>query len=114
MGSETGMVRSAIDSLLRQTGAEVLRPCDPGYGLACDNVAAFEVVLADGRIVQASKTMNADLFWALKGGGNNFGIVTNIRMQAVKSRPIWGGLTMMSPQTIPQAAEALVDFTIES
>lgn len=80
-------------------------------GLACDNVAAFEVVLADGRIVQASKTVNADLFWALKGGANNFGIVTNIRMEAVRSRPVWGGLTMMSPETIPQAAEALVDFT---
>ncbi|KAG6358441.1 hypothetical protein INS49_014325 [Diaporthe citri] len=80
-------------------------------GLACDNVAAFKVVLADGRIVQASKTANADLFWALKGSTINFGIVTNIRMQAVKSRPVWGGLTMMSPQTIPQAAEALVDFT---
>ncbi|KUI53149.1 Bifunctional solanapyrone synthase [Cytospora mali] len=80
-------------------------------GFACDNVAAFEVVLADGRIVQASKIMNADLLWALKGGGNNFGIATNIRMQAVRSRPVWGGLTMMSPQTIPQAAQALVDFT---
>ncbi|KAG8163055.1 hypothetical protein KVR01_007533 [Diaporthe batatas] len=80
-------------------------------GFACDNVSAFEVVLADGRIVQASKNTNADLFWALKGGGNNFGVVTNIRMQAVKSRPVWGGLTMMSPETIPQAAEALVDFT---
>ncbi|ROW10352.1 hypothetical protein VMCG_01988 [Cytospora schulzeri] len=80
-------------------------------GFACDNVAAFEVVLADGRIVQASKSMHADLFWALKGGGNNFGIVTNIRMQAVRSRPVWGGLTVMSPETIPRAAEALVDFT---
>lgn len=80
-------------------------------GFACDNVAAFEVVLADGRIVQASKATNANLFWALKGGGNNFGIVTNIRMQAVTSRPVWGGLTMMSPEIIPQAAEALVEFT---
>lgn len=80
-------------------------------GFACDNVAAFEVVLADGRIVEASKTANCDLFWALKGGTNNFGVVTNIRMQAVRSRPVWGGMTMSSPQTITQAAEALVDFT---
>lgn len=44
-------------------------------GFACDNVAAFEVVLADGRIVQASKTRNANLFWGLKGDCNNFGIM---------------------------------------
>lgn len=80
-------------------------------GFACDNVAAFEVVLADSRIVQASKTVNPDLFWAMKGGSNNFGIVTNIRMQALKNRPVWGGLTIFSPQVIPEAAEALVDFT---
>lgn len=80
-------------------------------GFACDNVSAFEVVLADGRQVQASKTMNPDLFWAMKGGSNNFGIVTNIRMQALSNRPVWGGLTMMPPESISQAAEALVDFT---
>lgn len=80
-------------------------------GFACDNVAAFEVVLADGRIVQASDAVNHDLFWALKGGSNNFGVVTNIRMQALKNRPVWGGITMLSPQVIPLAADALVDFT---
>lgn len=80
-------------------------------GFACDNVSAFEVVLGDGRQVQASKTTNPDLFWALKGGSNNFGIVTNIRMQALKNRPVWGGLVIMPSQAISQAAEALVDFT---
>lgn len=80
-------------------------------GFACDNVSAFEVVLADGRKVQASNTTNPDLFWAMKGGSNNFGIVTNIRMQALKNRPVWGGLVMMPSQSIPQVAEALVDFT---
>lgn len=80
-------------------------------GFACDNVSAFEVVLADGRQIQASKTANPDLFWAMKGGSNNFGIVTNIRMQALNNRPVWGGLVMMPSQAIPQIAEALVDFT---
>ena len=46
------------------------------HGLACDNVAAFQVVLADSSIVTASATENKDLFWALKGGSSNFGIVT--------------------------------------
>lgn len=81
------------------------------HGFACDNVVVFEVVLANGRIIQASNTMNSDLFWALKGGSNNFGIVTNIRMQALKNRPVWGAMTMSPPQVVPQAAEAVVDFT---
>lgn len=51
------------------------------YGLAADNVRNFEVVLANGSIVEADISTNSDLFWALKGGGANFG----------KDRPIFDG-----------------------
>jgi FAD/FMN-containing dehydrogenase len=48
----------------------------PKFGLALDNLRAAEIVLADGSVVRASAEENADLFWAIRGGGGNFGIAT--------------------------------------
>jgi FAD/FMN-containing dehydrogenase len=50
----------------------------PKYGLALDNLRAAEMVLADGRVVRASAEENRDLFWAIRGGGGNFGIAASL------------------------------------
>jgi FAD/FMN-containing dehydrogenase len=51
------------------------------YGLACDNLLGLEVVTADGRVVRANARENQDLFWAARGGGGNFGVVTSLEFK---------------------------------
>ena len=62
------------------------------FGWTCDNVRSMEVVTADGEVVRASAKENADLFWALRGGGGNFGVVTNFAYELYPVGPeIVGG-----------------------
>ncbi|RYP42470.1 hypothetical protein DL767_000158 [Monosporascus sp. MG133] len=72
-------------------------------GFACDNVVAFEVVLADGLIVTADRNTHADLFRALKGGSNNFGIVVGFTMSTIPCERVWGGSTASPKECIPDA-----------
>ena len=62
------------------------------YGAVCDNVLATEVVLADGRLVAANPREHADLFWAIRGGGGNFGIVTSFEYQLFRLDSVLSGL----------------------
>ncbi|KAI0832152.1 Glucooligosaccharide oxidase [Hypoxylon sp. FL0890] len=69
----------------------------PEYGTAADNVKNFEVVLSNGTIVNANRDENDDLFWALKGGGPNFGIVTRYDVFTIPVNEIWYQLAVYSP-----------------
>ena len=72
------------------------------HGFSADMVFRYEVVLANGQIVYATKDTNSDLFWALKGGSSNFGIVTRFDMTTVPSKGIWAGVYTVADQYIPE------------
>lgn len=72
------------------------------YGLTIDDLLAADVVTADGRLVHASQDSHPDLFWALRGGGGNFGVVTRLRFALQEVPEVYGGTLVMpaTPQTV--------------
>src|SRR5215217_747128 len=64
------------------------------YGLACDNLLSVDLVTTEGQVLTASRDEHADLFWGLRGGGGNFGIVTSFEYQLHPVGPVVGGLTV--------------------
>jgi len=78
------------------------------YGLACDNLLSADVVTADGRLVHASDTENADLMWALRGGGGNFGVVTSFEFRLHASPQVLLGGPIIYP--LEQARDVLRAF----
>lgn len=83
------------------------------YGWACDNVASYEVVTASGVIVTASPSSYPDLYWALRGGGNNFGVITNFKLNAFPLGKMWGGSRLYSNDSFPVVLDATYKFATE-
>ena len=85
------------------------------FGLACDNVASFDVVTADGRFLRASDAENPDLFWGLRGGGGNFGVVTSIEYRLHPVNPvIFGGMVIWPYDQARDAVRLFRDVAIKA
>jgi FAD/FMN-containing dehydrogenase len=81
------------------------------YGLACDNLISAEVVLADGSVVRASEDEHPDLFWGIRGGGGNFGIVTEFEFRLHPLGPIvLAGLQMFPVERATDVMRAWRDI----
>lgn len=83
------------------------------YGLTCDSVRSFEVVTADGRLLNANANENADLYWGLRGGGGNFGIVTAFDYQLYPLGTILGGIVVHPLSRAREVLRFYRDFTRE-
>ena len=81
-----------------------------GCGLSCDNLASAEVVTADGQIRVASEYENEDLFWALRGGSGNFGVVTSLEFTLHDVGTIYGGPMFFEVADAPAVMRAYDDY----
>ncbi len=84
------------------------------YGLSCDNLLSADVVTADGTLIPAGGSEHADLFWALRGGGGNFGIVTSFEYRLHPVRSVVGGLIIHALERAREAFRVYREFVQEA
>lgn len=80
------------------------------YGLACDNLIEVELVTADGSTARASAEENPELFWALHGGGGNFGVATSFAFRLHPLASVTAALLLWPPEAGPEVARAYRDY----
>src|SRR5690606_3228567 len=81
------------------------------HGMTIDNLVSADVVTADGKLLHASEQENEELFWAIRGGGGNFGVVTLFEFKLHAVGPmVYGGLVVLP---LEQAKEALLKYRAE-
>jgi FAD/FMN-containing dehydrogenase len=80
------------------------------YGTACDNLLSAQVVTVDGRQIEASPKSNPDLFWAIRGGGGNFGVVTALEYQLHPVNQVLSGALTYPAGNLPELVQAFVKF----
>lgn len=83
---------------------------DRKFGLACDNLVSVDLVTADGRFVTASESENPDLFWALHGGGGNFGVATSFRLRLYPLGNVTAALLLWPPEKGVDILQTYRDF----
>ena len=80
------------------------------FGLSCDNVEAFRLVTADGSTVRANAKENADLYWALRGGGGNFGVVTEFEVRLHPLKSVLLGSALCLGDDVPRSLQHWRDY----
>jgi len=84
------------------------------HGLACDNVIAAEIVTADGQVRRASATENPDLFWAIRGGGGNFGVVTTFEFTLHPMKTLYAGMMVFPAPRAPEVLRRYRDLAMSA
>ena len=85
-----------------------------GLGLSCDNLISADVVTADGRLLMSNENVNADLFWALRGGGGNFGVVTSFEFKLAPIKDIYGGPMFFELEDAGDVIRFYRDFIVDA
>jgi FAD/FMN-containing dehydrogenase len=81
------------------------------YGLACNRLLAVELVTADGQLIRATRHQHAELFWALRGGGGNFGAVTAIEFELIPLRKVYAGMMLFPGDRTREVMHAWREWT---
>ena len=84
------------------------------HGLTCDNVISFEIVTADGTVRRVSADEHPDLFWALRGGGGNFGVVTSFEFKLHPVSTVLGGMVVHPRERATELLKFFRDFTADA